>query len=69
MHNLKKSKSRDASIKSRSNSSMNVDVPMPNTKAKADKNELIFEHDSEYVRYNQSIEVKHPSWGRKETSI
>ena len=55
MYNLRKTKSRDASMRSRSNSSMNVDEPKPNTKVKADKNELISEHDSEYVRYSQSI--------------
>ena len=56
MYNLRKTKSRDASMRSRSNSSMNVDEPKPNTKVKADKNELISEHDSEYVRYSQSID-------------
>ena len=56
MYNLRKTKSRDVSMRSRSNSSMNVDEPQPNTKAKADKNELISEHDSEYVRYSQSID-------------
>ena len=56
MFNLRKTKSRNASMRSRSNSSMNVDEPKPSTKVKADKNELISEHDSKYVRYSQSID-------------
>ena len=31
-------------------------VPKPNTQVKVDKNELISEHESEYVRYSQSID-------------
>ena len=58
MYNLRKTKSRDASMRSRSNSSMNVDESKPNTKVNADKNELISEHDSEYVRYSQSTNSK-----------
>ena len=56
MYILRKTKSRDASMRSLSNSSMNVYEPKPNTKVKADKKELISEHDSEYVRYSQFID-------------
>ena len=44
---------------------MNANEPKPNTKIKAGKNELISEHDSEYVRYSQSIDSEATKLRRK----
>ena len=51
MYNLRKTKSRDASMRSRSNSSMNVDDPK--IKPKLEREDLISEHESESGNYSQ----------------
>ena len=52
MYNLRKTKSRDASMRSRSNSPMNVDDPK--IKPKLEWEDLISEHESESGNYSQS---------------
>ena len=52
MYNLRKTKSRDASMRSRSNSPMNVDDPK--IKPKLEWEDLTSEHNSESGNYSQS---------------
>ena len=53
MYNVRKIKSRDASIRSRSNSSMNVDDPKPKIIPKLKLEDQISEHESESGNYSQ----------------
>ena len=53
MYNLKRTKSRDASMKSRSNSSMKVDDPNPKDNQSQQSNYHISEHESEYISLSQ----------------
>ena len=51
---MRKTKSRDASMRSKSNSPMNVDDPKPKRIPKLEWEDLISEDESESSNYNQS---------------
>ena len=54
MYNLRKTKSRDASMRLMSSSSMNVNGPKPKIMPKLEWEDLISEHESESGNYSLS---------------
>ena len=54
MYDLRKTKNRDASMRSRSNSPMNVDDPKPKIIPKLEWGDLTSDHESESSNYSQS---------------
>ena len=54
MYNLRKTTSRDASMRSTLKPSMNVDDPKPKTMPKLEWEDLVSEHESESGNYSQS---------------
>ena len=53
MHNLRRTMSRDVSMKSRSNSSIKVDDPNPKDNQSQQSDYHISEHKSEYISLSQ----------------
>ena len=67
MYNIRKTKSRDASMKSSSNSSMNVGSKKPKDYNINVNEYLIMEHDSEYQC--SQLNLKKTYWERKAVII